>query len=221
MNLMPTNLIDGLAAAILLLSFIAVASGRIVPLIRVFALQSVALGLLAAAVAYHTGAAHIYAVAVLTIVLKGWAIPRGLRYVVDRIKVPRGEEPLLSLPASLLACGLLTVVAFYIAQPVIAGPEALATITKNALPIALAVVFIGFFLMISRTKALTQVVGLLVMENGLFLAAYAVAYGMPLIVELGVFFDILVAALIMGVFAFRINRTFDTVDTTILRRLHD
>ena len=75
--------------------------------------------------------------------------------------------------------------------------------------------------MISRKKAITQVMGLLTMENGMFMAAYSVAYGMPLIVELGVFFDILMAALIMGLFVFRINRTFDSIDTTILRRLHD
>jgi hydrogenase-4 component E len=75
--------------------------------------------------------------------------------------------------------------------------------------------------MISRRKAITQIMGLMVMENGLFLAAIATSYGMPLIVELGVFFDVLVAVLIMGIFAFRINQTFDTVDTGILRRLRD
>jgi len=75
--------------------------------------------------------------------------------------------------------------------------------------------------MISRKKAITQIMGLLTMENGLFLAAISVTYGMPLIVELGIFFDILMAVLIMGLFAFRINRTFASVDTTILRRLRD
>jgi len=168
-----------------------------------------------------TDAEHIYIVAVLTIALKGVVIPWGLRNVIERIKVVREVEPLISLPTSLLACGLLTVVAFYIVQPIITGHEVIGTITKNCLPISLAVVFVGFFIMISRRKAITQIIGLLLMENGLFLATYAVAYGMPLVVELGVFFDILVAALIMGVLAFRINRTFDTVDTTILRRLHD
>jgi hydrogenase-4 component E len=77
------------------------------------------------------------------------------------------------------------------------------------------------FIMISRKKAITQVIGLLVMENGLFMAALSLSYGMPLIVELGVFFDIMVAVLIMGVFVFRINRTFDTLDTSFLRRLKD
>ena len=215
------NLIDSLAAVFLLLAILAMASGRVVSLVRLFSLQSIVLGLTAAAVASLTGSGHIYLVAALTIALKGILIPWGLRYVIDKIGVHKEIEPYVQLPASLLVCGVLTVLSFYIVQPFVTGQEVLDTITKNLLPISLAVVFIGFFMMISRKKAVTQIIGLLMMENGLFMAAYAVAYGMPLIVELGVFFDILVAALLLGVLAFRINRTFDTVDTTILRRLHD
>ncbi len=215
------NLIDSLAAVFLLLAILAVASGRVVSLVRLFSLQSIVLGLTAAAVASLTGSEHIYLVAALTIALKGALIPWGLHYVIDKIGVHKEVEPLIQLPASLLVCGVLTVLSFYIVQPFVTGPEVLGTITKNLLPISLAVVFIGFFMMIARKKAITQIIGLLIMENGLFMAAYAVAYGMPFIVELGVFFDILAAALILGVLAFRINRTFDTVDTTILRRLHD
>lgn len=215
------NLIDSLAAVFLLLAILAMASGRVVSLVRLFSLQSIVLGLTAVAVASLTGSGHIYLVAALTIALKGVLIPWGLRYVIDKIGVHKEIEPYVQLPASLLVCGVLTVLSFYIVQPFVTGQEVLGTITKNLLPISLAVVFIGFFMMISRKKAVTQIIGLLIMENGLFMAAYAVAYGMPLIVELGVFFDILVAALLLGVLAFRINRTFDTVDTTILRRLHD
>ena len=82
-------------------------------------------------------------------------------------------------------------------------------------------VLIGFFVMISRRKAITQIMGLLMMENGLFLAAISLTYGMPMIVEIGVFFDVLVGAMIMGVFAFRINRPSRRIDTGILRRLRD
>jgi hydrogenase-4 component E len=210
-----------MAAVFLLLAILAVASGRVVSLVRLYSIHSVVLGLTAATVAALTQAEHIYAVAALTIVLKAILIPWGLRYIIDKIGVHKEVEPLIPLPASLLVCGVLTVLSFYIVQPFVTGQGALDTITKNCLPISLAVVFIGFFIMIARKKALTQIIGLLMMENGLFMAAYAVAYGMPLIVELGVFFDILVAALLLGVLAFRINRTFDTVDTTILRRLHD
>lgn len=201
--------------------FIAVASNRMISLVRLFALQSVALGLLALAIAYFADAPHIYVVAVLTLGLKGLVIPWVLLYVMDKIKTDKEVEPLVSIPLSLLLCGVLTIVAFYITQPIIFTSGAITTITKNCLAISLAVVLIGFFTMISRKKAITQIMGLLTMENGLFLAAISVTYGMPMIVELGIFFDVLVAVIIMGLFAFRINKTFESVDTTILRRLRD
>ena len=87
--------------------------------------------------------------------------------------------------------------------------------------ISVAVVLIGFFLMITRRKAMSEIIALLVMENGIFLGAISITYGMPLIVEIGIFFDVLVAVLIMGLFAFRINQTFETLDTTFMRRLKD
>jgi hydrogenase-4 component E len=210
------NLINGLAALILLAAFVIVASKRMQNIVRAFTLQSVALGLLAASVAYYTGADHIYVVAALTIVIKGLIIPRFLDYTIERIHVDREVEPLLNIPSSLLVAGGLAFVAYYVTEPIIAIGS---TIARNVLAISLAVVLIGFFIMISRRKAITQVAGLLVMENGLFLGAISLTYGMPLIVELGIFFDVLVAVVIMGVFAFRINRTFETLDTTILRRL--
>ena len=87
-------------------------------------------------------------------------------------------------------------------------------LTRDSLAIALAIVLIGFFTMIARKKAVTQVIGFLVMENGLFLGATAAAYGMPLIVELGVFFDVLVGTLIIGIYTHRLQDAFDTVDTS-------
>jgi hydrogenase-4 component E len=192
-----------------------------ITLVRLFALQSVALGLLALAIGYFADAPHIYVVAALTLGLKGLVIPWVLLYVMDKIKTDKEVEPLVGIPLSLLLCGVLTIVAFYVTQPIIFTSGAITTITKNCLAISLAVVLIGFFTMISRKKAITQIMGLLTMENGLFLAAISVTYGMPMIVELGIFFDVLVAVIIMGLFAFRINRTFESVDTTILRRLRD
>lgn len=220
MQVQDTNIINGLAAIILLATFIIVASNRLSSVVRTFAIQSLALGLLAAVVAYFTRAEHIYIVALLTIALKAIAIPRILIYVMDRIKVEREVEPLIGIPSSLLICGILTIVAYYLSEPFAADGN-ITTITSNCLAISLAVVLIGFFTMISRKKAVSQVIGLLVMENGLFLAAISLTYGMPMIVELGVFFDVLVAVIIMGVFAFRINQTFATIDTTFLRRLKD
>jgi len=210
--------INGLAALVLLCAFVAVSSSRMQALVRTFAIQSLALGVLAASVAYFTGSAQIYVVAVLTIGLKAFLIPRMLAYVMKRIKIEKEVDPLLNIPSSLLVSGGLAVLAYYVTEPLIVHGGA---ITRNALALSLAVVLIGFFIMISRRKAITQVVGLLIMENGLFMAAISVTYGMPLIVELGIFFDVLVAVIIMGVFAFRINNTFDSLDTSFLRRLRD
>lgn len=218
MPTVDTNVINGFAALALLAVFVIVASSRIPTLVRVFALQSLALGLMAASVAYFTGLEHIYVVAALTIVLKVLVIPRALIYVMERIKVEREVEPLVNIPSSLLISGALAILAYYITEPIISSGT---VITRNVLALSLAVVLIGFFIMISRRKALTQVIGLLTMENGLFMAAISTTYGMPLIVELGIFFDVLIAVLIMGIFAFRINRTFETLDTTFLRRLRD
>jgi hydrogenase-4 component E len=124
----------------------------------------------------------------------------------------------INIPSSLLICGALVILAFYITQPIISLGFLL---TQDSLAIALAIVLIGFFMMIARKKAVTQVIGFLVIENGLFLAATAAAYGMPLIVELGVFFDILVAGLLIGVYTHRLQDTFDSVDTSKLTGLKE
>ena len=111
----------------------------------------------------------------------------------------------------LLICGALVILAVLITQPII--PPWLSCSPAIPLAIALAIVLIGFFIMIARKKALTQVIGFLVMENGLFLGATAAVYGMPLIVELGVFFDLLVAALIIGIYTHQLQDTLDNVET--------
>ncbi len=213
-----SNIINGLAVVIFLTTFLIVAQSRMYSWVNVYAIQSLALSLLAAAVAWFTDSPHIYIVALLTIAVKVIAIPRILLYVMDRIKASREVEMLVNTPASLLISGGLAMLAYFITEPIIAHGS---VITRNCLAISIAVALIGFFIMISRRKAISQIMGLMVIENGLFLAAISTTYGMPLIVEIGVFFDILVGVLIMGVFAFQINKTFDTIDTGILRRLRD
>jgi hydrogenase-4 component E len=217
-DLVMTNLINGLAAFILLTAFVMVSHNRMQQLVRSFAIQSIALAAFAFAVAYYTGSEHIYIIAGLTLILKGFVIPRFLTYTIDKIHVRKEVEPLVGIPLSLLICAGLAMVAYYVAEPIIAGADA---ITRNTLAISVAVLLIGFFLMITRRKAMSEIIAILVMENGIFLGAISITFGMPLIVEIGIFFDVLVAVLIMGVFAFRINTTFETLDTTFMRRLKD
>ena len=213
-----SQIVDLCSALLLLASFAIVAQRRLSACVDLFALQSVFLALTAVVVAYFTDIHHIYIAATLTVVIKVLVIPKILKKVVERLNVTRELEMHINIPASLLICGGLVILAFFITRPIIPLGFLL---TRDSLSIALAIVLIGFFIMTARKKAVTQVVGFLVMENGLFLAATAAAYGMPLIVELGLFFDLLVAALIAGIYTHHIQDAFDSLDTSKLTGLKE
>jgi hydrogenase-4 component E len=213
-----SQLVDLGSALLLLTCFGIVAQRRLSACVDLFALQSVFLALTVTLVAFLTGVHHIYIAAALTIVIKAVVIPRILKKVIERLNVSRELVMNINVPASLLICGMLVMVAFLITQPIIPFGYLL---TRDSLAIALAIVLIGFFTMIARQKAVTQMIAFLVMENGLFLGATAATYGMPLIVELGVFFDVLVAALIAGIYTNRLQDAFDSVDTTHLSELKE
>jgi hydrogenase-4 component E len=213
-----SQLVDLCAVLLLLTCFAIVAQRRLSACVDLFALQSLFLAATAALVASLTGIYHIYIAAALTIVIKVFVIPRILKKVIERLNVSRELVMNVNIPAGLLICGALVIIAFFITQPIIPLGYLL---TRDSLAIALAIVLIGFFTMIARKKAVTQMVGFLVMENGLFLGATAAAYGMPLIVELGVFFDVLVAGLIVGIYTHRLQDAFDSVDTSTLTVLKE
>jgi hydrogenase-4 component E len=213
-----SQIVDLCSALLLLTSFAIVAQRRLSACVDLFALQSFFLGLTAACVAFFTGIHHIYIAAALTIVIKVVIIPRILKNVIERLNVTRELVMHINVPSGLLICGVLVILAFFITQPIIPLGFLL---TRDSLAIALAIVLIGLFTMISRKKAVTQMIGFLMMENGLFLGATAATYGMPLIVELGVFFDVLVAGLILGIYTHRIQDAFDSVDTSRLTALKE
>ena len=213
-----SQLINLCSMLLLLTTFAIVAQRRLSACVDLFALQSLFLAVTAALVAWFTDSPHIYIAALLTIAIKVIAIPMILKKVIERVNVKREVEFVINIPPSLLICGALVILAFSVTEPI---AKLGFLLTRDSLAIALAIVLIGFFTMISRKKAITQIVGFLMMENGLFLGATASAYGMPLIVELGVFFDVLVAALIIGVYTHRLQDTFDSVDTTKLTGLKE
>jgi len=146
-------------------------------------------------------------------------LPVILRRLVVRIDIQREIEPFVNVPVSVIISGLLTLLAYVVAEAFQPEPSAKSTMGRNTLPVAIALFLIGFFMMINRRKALTQVLALLSLENGLFLAAISLTYGMPLIVELGIFFDLLVAGMILAILVFRIRETFDSMDVSRLSRL--
>jgi hydrogenase-4 component E len=215
------RMITLMAALVLVLQIATVAQRWLITNIRMFALQSFLLAAIAGIIAYFNQASHIYIAALLTLILKAWLLPVLLERLVERIGIRQEIEPLINVPLSILISGCLTLVGYVVAESFYHPEEtsARAALGHNTLAVAIALFLIGFFTMLNRRKALTQVLGLLSLENGLFLAAISLTYGMPLVVELGIFFDVLVAVMVLGILVFRIREAFDSMDVSKLRRL--
>ena len=212
------QIINLLAAVLLLVSFAMLAQRRILSLINLFAAQGFVLTLSTAFVAWATGQTHLWWSAGLTLLLKVLLLPWILHRLIRRLNVKWDVETLINIPTTMLFGLLLVILAFNLAQPV----SALAgTITKGTLGIALAVVLLSFLMMITRSKAVPQVIGFLAMENSLFFAATAATYGMPMVVELGIALDVLVGVIILGVFFFQIRERFDSLDIHHLEKLKE
>jgi hydrogenase-4 component E len=212
------QVVNLLAAVLLLLSFAMLSQRRILSLINLFAAQGVVLFLATTLVGALTGQSHLYWSAGVTLLLKVFLLPWILHRLIRRLNVKWDVETLLNIPTTLLVGIVLVILAFNLAAPI---SQLAGTVTRATLGIALACVLLSFLMMITRSKAVPQVVGFLSMENGLFFAATAAVYGMPMVVELGVALDVLVAMLILGVFIFQIRERFDSVDTRHLEKLKE
>jgi len=212
------QLINLLAALLLLLAFAMLAQRRVLTLINLFAAQGFALACSTAIVAWATDQAHLYGSAALTLILKVALLPWLLHRLVRKLDVRWDVEGLLNIPTTMLVGIVLVVFAFNLAAPI---EQLASTITRSTLGIAMASVMLAFLMMITRRKAIPQVIGFLAMENGLFFAATSATYGMPMVVELGIALDILVAMLILGVFFFQIREQFDSLDLKHLEKLKE
>jgi hydrogenase-4 component E len=212
------QLLNGLAALLLLLSFAMLSQRRIVSLVNLLALQGALLCAATLLLAWRTGQHHLYFSALLTLTLKVIFLPWLLHRLIRRLGVYWDTEPLLNVPGTMLVGVLIVVFAFGLAQPI---AELASTATRNAVGIAIAVILLAFLTMITRRKAMSQVVGFLSMENGLFFGAMSATYGMPMIVELGIALDVLVAMLVLGVFFFQIREQFDSLDLHNLETLKE
>jgi len=210
-----------MAAMVLGLQIAMVAQRWLVTNIRIFAAQSFLLSAIAGTIAYFNHAPHIYIAAGLTLLVKGILAPIGLERLVASIEIRQEIEPILNTPLSVVISGGLTLVGYVVAESFYRPEEgpAATMLGHNVLAVAISLFLIGFFTMINRRKALTQVLALLALENGLFLAAISLTYGMPLIVEMGVLFDVLVAVIVLGILVYRIRESFESMDVSRLRRL--
>jgi hydrogenase-4 component E len=212
------QLINLFAALLLLLAFAMLAQRRILSLIHLYTMQGVVLVCAATVMGYATRQPHLYLSAGLTLALKVFLIPWLLHRVIDRLNVRWDVETLINIPTTLIAGIVLVIFAFNIAAPI---AELSASIARGTLGIALACVLLSLMMMITRSKAVPQVIGFLALENGLFFAATAATYGMPMVVELGIALDVLVGILILGVFLFQIRQQFDSLDIRHLEKLKD
>ena len=203
------QLINLFAAILLLLAFAMLAQRRIVSLIDLFAAQGFVLALSTAVVAYTTGQPHLYQSTALTLLLKVFLLPWLLHRLVRKLDVRWEFEGLINIPTTMLIGIVLVVFSFNLALPI---SQLANTVTRSTLGIAMACIMLSFLMMITRRKAIPQVVGFLSMENGLFFAATSATYGMPMVVVLGIALDELGGRLILGVFFFQIREQFDSLD---------
>lgn len=203
-------LINVFLSGIMITAFAMVAAKRITALINGFRLQSLFLFFLMFALAFRANSTELYIVTTLLFLIKVILIPGSLHGMVKKIKVNEDLGLFANPTISIFAAAALAYLA-YIFTGMITGIPAFF--------VAISITLIGVFMMIFRMKALAQIVGLLVMENGMFLAAAGVSDGMPFIVEIAIFFDVFLAVIILGVFVYKINSLFTHIDVDKLTEL--
>ena len=212
------QLINLLAAVILMLSFAMISQRRIASLINLFTLQGASLVAASVLLGYAGNNPDLYVSAGLTLALKVIMIPWLLYRVIRRLNVRWDVEPLINVPTLMIVGIALVIFSFSLALPV---SRLSASIAGGSMGIALACVLLAFLMMITRSRAVPQVIGFLSMENGLIFAATAATNGMPMIVEFGIALDVLVGILILGVFMFQIREQFDSLDIHHLEKLKE
>ena len=210
------ELVDACAAAVVMLGILIVVTRAIGRTIWMVAVQSVLVGLSAAAVGLATGAWHLVIGGVLAIGVKGVVVPLVLGSILRRSPVRTERHPIIGSRLGLLAAVAIVFAASAAADgvPPLAGLSA-----SRALPAAIAQVLTGLLIVMTRRKVLSLVVGLLVFENGIALAAFSLTYGMPFVVEMGVLFDVMIAVIVAWVYARQMLDVFGTTSTDDLRSL--
>jgi hydrogenase-4 component E len=215
---LPAQLIHLAAAVLLLLSFAMLSQRRLLTLVNLFVGQGLALVGSTVVVAYSSGQHHLYYSAALTLLLKVLLLPYVLHRLMRRLNLQWDTETLVNIPTTMLIGLVVVVFAFGLAQPL---SELSSTVTRSTLGIAMAVVLLAFLMMITRRKAVSQVIGFLAMENGLFFAATSATYGMPMVVELGIALDVLIGIFIFGIFFFHIREQFESLELRHLESLKE
>ena len=181
--------------------------------IQILLVQSIAVAAACVWSGIEAETVHTLIAALLTVVIKAWMIPYALFRVVKCLRDEQETKPILSPNQTSLAAALVLAVTYGVMD------QALPGVSRDILSGALALFLIGLLIMITRRQAVLQIIGLIMMENGLYLLGLSMTKGLPLIIEFGVFFDILVAVIVLGILTWRLKLSFQTTDTTVLRKL--
>lgn len=208
------------AAILLIATFGIVARRGFMDWLNAYRHQSIVLSGVTAIIGYVTGIWEIYIAAAMTLVIKSFIIPKVLTYVTRKLEIEFKIEtnPYLSIRASVIISALLVALSYFLTQQI---PFKSDQIVNVYLPVSIAQFFIGLFMLVNRRIVLNQVVGLLIIENGLFLFTVALTHGVSLLIEIGIFVDILVSIIISSILLFRMSRTFDSLDVGKLENLRD
>jgi hydrogenase-4 component E len=187
-------------------------------LVRLLACQGAALALIPITLAAHRHDGRLLAVGIGVLLLRAVILPRVVATVLRGEQMPRETRPLLNTTASLLSVAALVILAYAVSRPIIDLDPTPAT---DAAPLAIAVVLTGVFMLVTRRRALSQVVGFLMLDNGIAALAFLLTAGVPLIVELGASLDVLLAVLVLQILAGRMRIKFGGTDLDELTELHD
>jgi hydrogenase-4 component E len=204
--------------ALLLSSVMVLWRRELAAIVRLLALQGILLGALAATLAVRLDSRELGVVAVGVLILKAIVVPGILRRVLRDSGEARETEPLINVTASIVAAALLILLAYAVSRPLV---RLTPTPETQAVPVGLAMVLLGFFVLVTRRRALSQIVGFLLLDNGIATTAFLITGGVPGIVELAVSLDVLLVVLVLPVLTARLRVTYGRTDIDELRELHD
>jgi len=213
-----TQLLDVISGAILLTAVLTLWRRDLAAIIRLLAIQGVLIAGLALLLGINEHSTELYLAALGVLILKAIALPTILRRVLADSGEVRETAPLVNVTSSLLAAAGLTLLAYVLSGPLVVLAPSAAT---RALPVGVAVVLLGFFMLVTRRRALSQVIGFLLLDNGITTTAFLATSGVPLVVELGVSLDVLLVVLVLQIVAARMRMAFGSTDLDGLSGLRD
>lgn len=213
-----TQLLDVISGAILLTAVLTLWRRDLAAIIQLLAIQGVLIAGLALLLGINEHSTELYLAALGVLILKAIVLPTILRRVLADSGEVRETAPLVNVTSSLLAAAGLTLLAYVLSGPLVALAPSAAT---RALPVGIAVVLLGFFMLVTRRRALSQVIGFLLLDNGITTTAFLATSGVPLVVELGVSLDVLLVVLVLQIVAARMRMAFGSTDLDGLSGLRD